>query len=355
MDNIQPVNPEDSLSTAPPPPSEVKVRTMRSDLESMAKSGGGLPSFANVKVSGLAAPKVSETVVARAQSKSNFLVIVLVVIVIAVLAVAGWFAYTIFLGNKQTAQTPTESPTQATTPATMPTTTATTTQPASNQGTVPILNLGATATGTATTSPFIHASFFKTPADAVVRITLSSSTSQAYDKQLLALLATANKSATLIEIDAKDAGGNAASVNELLAAQNAEVISPLTLASDFNPDATFFAYRDKNGFWPGYIIALAMGQGWVTVEGSVQQTIESSASAVSAANIPNLFLATNIGTPSTDGFTASVIASSSVRVLPFSGGTIPASFVYGWTPDNHYLILSTSQNGFAAALARMGY
>jgi hypothetical protein len=38
----------------PPPPAEVKIRTMRSDIESMMRSGGGAPSFQNVAVSGLA-------------------------------------------------------------------------------------------------------------------------------------------------------------------------------------------------------------------------------------------------------------------------------------------------------------
>jgi len=41
------------IKTAPPPPSEVKIRTMRSDINSMMQSGGGAPSFENVSVSGL--------------------------------------------------------------------------------------------------------------------------------------------------------------------------------------------------------------------------------------------------------------------------------------------------------------
>jgi hypothetical protein len=41
------------ITTAPPPPSEVKVRTMRSDIDSMMKSGGGAPSYQNVSISGL--------------------------------------------------------------------------------------------------------------------------------------------------------------------------------------------------------------------------------------------------------------------------------------------------------------
>lgn len=48
------------VTTAPPPPSEVKIRTMRSDIESMMQSGGGAPSYRNVSVAGLSLDKESK-------------------------------------------------------------------------------------------------------------------------------------------------------------------------------------------------------------------------------------------------------------------------------------------------------
>lgn len=45
------------ITGAPPPPSEIKIRTMRSDLASMRSSGGGMPKFQNVNVSGLSIEK----------------------------------------------------------------------------------------------------------------------------------------------------------------------------------------------------------------------------------------------------------------------------------------------------------
>lgn len=141
-------------SAPPPPPAEVKIRTMRSDIESMIRSGGGAPSFQNVAVSGLtlereghqasiaertpmptpssysvpAAPVVaatpaptphvaeSETSLAQASDFSpapastpaqefvpeaaseNHLASILVVTLVAILAigVVGYFAYTLF-------------------------------------------------------------------------------------------------------------------------------------------------------------------------------------------------------------------------------------------------------------------
>jgi hypothetical protein len=82
-----------TLTTAPPPPSEVKVRTMQSDIASMTKSGGGPPKFENVKVSGLSMVEQPAADPTKKESRSNVLVIVVVIIILAMLAAGGWFAY----------------------------------------------------------------------------------------------------------------------------------------------------------------------------------------------------------------------------------------------------------------------
>lgn len=46
----EPDNAQRALPTAPPPPQEVKVRTLKSDLASIAVSGGGLPRYKNVRI-----------------------------------------------------------------------------------------------------------------------------------------------------------------------------------------------------------------------------------------------------------------------------------------------------------------
>lgn len=97
-----------SVPGAPPPPPEVKVRTMKSDLESMARSGGGAPSFQNVAVAGLGAQSTDassqaagiSTVQANpapgASSKSIIGPLLVVIVGIIALAVVGYFAYTVF-------------------------------------------------------------------------------------------------------------------------------------------------------------------------------------------------------------------------------------------------------------------
>ena len=117
------------LSACPPPPAEVKVRTMRSDIASMTASGGGLPQFQNVTVAGLAmereapaviaAPEAAEAMARAVESagtpparqenpaegrsssgpSGNMIGIILVIVVAAIaIALVGYFAHT-YLGN----------------------------------------------------------------------------------------------------------------------------------------------------------------------------------------------------------------------------------------------------------------
>ena len=111
---MEPTDFQTSGPGAPPPPPEVKVRTMKSDLESMARSGGGAPQFQNVAIAGLAAegneiavsqpsveeaPATQEAAAQSAPSKSMIGPILVIVVAIAALAVVGYFAYTIFYAS----------------------------------------------------------------------------------------------------------------------------------------------------------------------------------------------------------------------------------------------------------------
>jgi len=95
---------QSTIPGAPPPPPEVKVRTMRSDLESMAKSGGGAPRFQNVAVAGLATQNepsqagegAAQQSASAAPKKSLLGPILVVIVALVAVAVVGYFAYTIF-------------------------------------------------------------------------------------------------------------------------------------------------------------------------------------------------------------------------------------------------------------------
>ena len=93
----------ETLTGAPPPPQEVKVRTMASDLASMAASGGGLPQFQNVKI--VSDPAVRRDVEKTAR-KTSLVVAVLSIVAILIVLVAGYFAYQAYqakIGNQPSA------------------------------------------------------------------------------------------------------------------------------------------------------------------------------------------------------------------------------------------------------------
>jgi flagellar basal body-associated protein FliL len=331
--------PAESFANIPAPTAEIKVRTMRSDLASLAARGGGLPRFEKVNVEGLSISRATAPAPQQKKTSSPVIPIIIFIIIVGVLGAAGWFGYDIFFKNSLSNQNATSTASGATASSS-----------ASNASPIAAYQPSSTvATSTAVATTFVHSSLFKKPADQVVTFSISSGgvaqtadQLQTYDQQLSTVLSATNKSSNFIEIDVKGADGHDLSIEELLSEANAEVLGTDFLAANFNPDATFFAYRDTNGFWPGYVIALKIGESQLALKSGVQ-AIESS------PNIGNMFLA-NAGTSTPSGFTDAVISSASVRVLNFTGAT-PAVFVYGFFQND--LIMSTSRAGFAAAVARL--
>lgn len=93
-----------SSPNVPPPPAEVKVRTMRSDIDGIAKSGGGSPQFKTVPVEGmdLAKSRVgygASGEIAISDQKNGFPWWIAVIGIIAVAAIL-WFGYVLFIAKK---------------------------------------------------------------------------------------------------------------------------------------------------------------------------------------------------------------------------------------------------------------
>ena len=356
------------MPAAPPPPPEVKVRTMRSDLDAMAKSGGGAPHFETVTVAGLSIgkahapqavrPSVADAVGAAGRNKNrNTIIIVVVVIAAAAILTLCYVAYRIFFIGAGTTSVQSGAPSNAAT------TTAVEAQGDQSQtvgggrasvGVAPAATTSAPAPVAApvpmnppvTTGPFIHATLFRKQADQTLLLTLSlggaATTAQdleSFSQKLSGLLAGANKNARMIEVAMEGTDGHGVAAGDVLAQANASFLSAQALA-DFNPDATFFAYQDQNGFWPGMVLALNPGNNWLFAENDVQPLESSPAFA-------NLFLS-NVGAPAAGGFTAGTVGSTTVRSVAFPNANPPATFLYGWYQS--YLIISTSRNGFAAAM-----
>ncbi len=83
-----------SGTNVPPPPTEVKVRTMHSDIEGLRKMGGGLPQFKTVAVSGAESSKQKTAPVNGSGSSFPWWVVAVAAVVLAVLV---WFGYSLFL------------------------------------------------------------------------------------------------------------------------------------------------------------------------------------------------------------------------------------------------------------------
>lgn len=323
------------MATAPPSPSEVKVRTMRTDLDAMAKSGGGLPRFQNMKVAGLSMERQATLDIAEAGGKSHVVMILGATCAVVVLGAVGYFAYQAFRSNGQGAAVPPPPPAaqvQGNTAA-----------GASQSANIP------SSTTAAPTASFTHVSLFKQPADGTLTLTLSlgGTASNAIDLQTFnqkLSTALAGKTAALTEVVVKNAGGNDLRVSEILSQANEQIMDPSLLAAHFDPDATFFAYRNAAGFWPGYVFSLKAGQNWLFSTADVVK-LETSPS------ITNFFL-TDVGAPAKGGFVDGTVSSTPVRMLTFTKGTAASTFVYGWY-KSVYLIVSTSKEGFAAAMARL--
>ncbi len=91
--------PSGPLPNVPPPPPEVKVRTLRSDLESMAKSGGAAPQFESVKAPSLVNLAQDRKVSEGKGISSEFVTVVVTLLAIALTVAIAYFAYQIFLNS----------------------------------------------------------------------------------------------------------------------------------------------------------------------------------------------------------------------------------------------------------------
>jgi hypothetical protein len=86
-------------SSVPPPPAEVKVRTMKSDIEGVAQAGGGMPQFKTVAVEGMGLPNSRIGGVPRAAGASSgsrfpWWILAIVLVVFGILV---WFGYALIL------------------------------------------------------------------------------------------------------------------------------------------------------------------------------------------------------------------------------------------------------------------
>ncbi|MBI2622962.1 MAG: hypothetical protein HYW65_00085 [Candidatus Liptonbacteria bacterium] len=154
-------------------------------------------------------------------------------------------------------------------------------------------------------------------------------------------------SSTLIEVVPKDADGARVPLGQFLERMDAGVLPPEFLAARFAEQFVFFVFRDKAGFWPGFVLALRPGENWLFLKDEV-------AALERSPKLANFFL--EDPGEAGDEWSDARVGDVAVRELEWTPATKSANaanpkFVYGWFRG--YLVISTSEEGLAAILPRL--
>ena len=350
----------------PPPPPEITLRTMQSDMESVKQSGGENPTpqaftppeIKNQNMSGLddlskedgmIRPGAGEGVLPPAEPpKKKGKIIILISVLILVLAGAAYagyvYVYPMFAKPAISVNQPV-----------VPETTIPETEiPETIVVVPPEEEIIATSTPEemATTTPEeilpppifrTHVSALVSPADSIINLSVTGSTTLASIRDLLVAEA-GNKPAVetfLKEVSLSDAFGQLvfADVFSMFLPE----VTSFELSQYFQEDFTSVIFYDNNGAWFGLVAKLKEGAS-VSEAKTLMSKLEPS------SGLANLYLQ-DPGTKNSAGFKDGSANSVATRYLSFSN--IGASLNYGWTPDNTF-VLSTSYNGMKAMLVKLG-
>lgn len=308
--------PDQSTSAVPPPTSEITVRTLASDLASVASTGG----------SGGLAPQgvtVVQPHVIHAGTASHLISSILgwlaVFIALLALGAGGWLGYRYVSERIDTAP---------------PATTSTTPTAAVPGRTGPLASLPATV-------PAHKSLLAKSPISVSFPLVPPAGSLQTRFQLLRDGLAKIPATSRVAEIVPTDASGAALSFPGY-----ATVIgAPDLMAADafknyFQDDFTILAIRSQGGFGAAYLLSLKPNTAWLYVQPSIRAMEQ-------VLTLPNLFLQVP-GSRSSD-FADGGVQDTPVRTATFEN---PAgTLVYGYFRDR--LIIATSQQALDEALLRI--
>jgi hypothetical protein len=303
---------------------DVQIRTMQSDLASLAATGGNTAAP-------LAFSLPTGPVEIPAQKRSRIGRTILTVVV-AIIVLAG-LAYAAFALYKRLVQIPASTPAA---PAASTTSSTTTTA----QTNVPVMPATLVEE-----LPVPHHTFLIQPADASLVMALNnapvSDPSQLHTyAQVLRNTLNSIKTPTA-EIEVRNAAGKPISFPAFLSSINAPIIDTAAYQSNFNPDFTFFVMREGNAYTASYILKLQDGKNWLFVK-------DDAAKLERARGLETLFPVLP-GLRDEAGFHDGTVGKQQVRMLTYRQPD--ATFVYGWFRD--YLILATSPTAFQASVGRL--
>ncbi len=337
-----------SQTAAPPlvptPPAEVFIRTMESDIRSLRESGGARPKPDRIVVGGNA-PK-------EEQPKHSFLaernidVKWLLVAGGAALALGAVLVYSF-----SRLSLPLPSPAVSATPAVVSPGEATSSEELA--ATIPVAEEGQAA-------PL--RGIFRKAADRTVSFTATGFVQSVTDlktpnQRLGEVLAAtpASGTSTLIEVIPGDAGGVPVPLGSFLTLQDISVFPENFLSTHFADKFAMFVYRDKQGLWPGYVLTLKPAENWLFLK-------DEAAKLEGSSKLANFYLADpgeadeewsdeRVGDVAVRQLNWTPADAKALAGKPAEKSAPKVRFVYGWFRG--YLLISTSQEGFAAILPRL--
>lgn len=310
------MSPEERPRVAPPPPPDVSIRTMNSDIRSL-EQGQTKPLPETVPGPTFGAPQSGEPIFkpetinqmsggAAPKSKRALWIVVGLIVALGLGALGYFVVYPLLFPA-----TPVVSPTPS-----------------------PSLSPTATPTG----EPQTRQSFFITPPAELTMLKLGS---LEYDNVLRALTEVAQTgiaAGALQEVIIADASENPIPLGGFLPVFGA--FSEGQLTEWFEADLTAFIFYDDKGSWPGYIAKLK----------PVAPREEAQTAITQLETVPlGKFYLEDPGT--FGAFKDGQVNSKPARYT--AGSSAGAAFSYTWLDD--YLLISTSYNGAKEAATRLGF
>ncbi len=317
VENISP-NPDANKRSGPaipPPPtltSQVTIRTLPSDLELMGQ--GSRPTIQNAPMVALPAHEPQApppSSFSEGPSRKNLLSLWAMVggVGVLVLFFAGYYLLPLLLSSRPSA---------------------------------PVSPSGASSTLPAQAGPvsLAYTSFFRQPADQTLTFDIAVSSPQNFAPALEITLDRGSASAVFSEIIFRDVNGDSPSWIRFSDVITAKLLPDGIWEDSFEPGFTAFAYKDKAGQRPGYVLKLK--------EGKSQLVLWSQISALEKASSSLLALFLSPPGNTLGEFYDLQLAGQPARTLAYGNAT----FVYGWAYGK-YLILSTSVEGYREAVAHL--
>ncbi|PIR88930.1 MAG: hypothetical protein COU07_03470 [Candidatus Harrisonbacteria bacterium CG10_big_fil_rev_8_21_14_0_10_40_38] len=192
---------------------------------------------------------------------------------------------------------------------------------------------------TPTEQAMVHNTYLLGQSDASSEVRLSNILSATISTNLQAISVTKLPSGSLQEIVVKDSAGSQVPWSSYLSAY-LPALAADQIKNWFENDFTAFLYYTDDGVWPGYIAKVKNG---VNID-----EVKSNMNAMESADLSGFYLA-NPGNG--QDFKSGQLNSFQTRYKVFSEKG--ASFNYAFV--NNYLVISTSFDGLKKAVTLLGY